>query len=423
MKIVIFPYGSRGDVQPFLALGVGLQQAGHHVTLVAPHTMTNWIHSYGVTVQPIRFDLDEFFRTPEAQALNKSGNVFKQMSTLSAKITAGLCAALDDFWQAAQTADFVVQTIGGVGGVEAATQRGIPLALSFLQPFAPTRAFPSFFLPFRASLGGRLNHFTHQFVMNVFGGMYSSPLNPWRKARLKLPKWRSYSEMLKARQSFGTPWLFAYSPTLIPKPADWEAHQHVTGYWFLDASSNWQPAPELQQFLASGPPPIYIGFGSVGDGKAEKRARLILRALELSGQRGVLMLGWSGIARLPAPNTVFYLENAPHDWLFPKMAVVMHHGGAGTTAAAFRVGVPQIITPFATDQYAWADLAVKLGVSPKTTDIHKLTAEKLAEAINTALNDSAMRARAAVLGEKIRAENGMAQAVDIIERHAAEFKS
>lgn len=423
MKIVIFPFGSRGDVQPFLALAVGLQSAGHRVTLVAPHTMTDWIQSYGVTAYPIRFDLDDFFRKPEGQALIKSGNGLLTQMRLVRRLSNGLREALDDFWQAAQGTDFVVQTLIGLGGVEVATQQGLPMALSFLQPLAPTRAFPSCFMPFRSSLGGGLNRLTHQLMLDyAFGGTYGAPLNQWRQARFGLRPWRSYSAMLNARRSFGTPWLFGFSPSVLPAPTDWQEYQHVTGYWFLETPSTWQPSAELAHFLVSGPPPVYIGFGTMGDHKAEGRTRLVLRALELSGQRAVLALGWGGMTRKPTSANVFYLENAPHAWLFPQMAAVVHHGGAGTTAAAFRAGVPQIITPFAIDQYAWAHLAVTLGVSPPTADIHQLTVEKLAEAITITVKDVALRARATALGAKIRAENGVARAVEIIERHAAEFK-
>lgn len=424
MKITIFPFGSRGDIQPFLALAVGLQGAGHRVTLVAPHTTIDWIQSYGVAVQPTRFDLDKFFQRPEGQALIKSGNGVLTRMRLLRRLSAGLREALDDFWQAAQGADFVVQTLIGLGGVEAATQRGLPLALAFLQPLAPTRTFPSYFMPFRSSLGGGLNRLTHQLVLDyAFGGAYGAPLNQWRRARFGLRPWRSYSAMLNARRSFGTPWLFGFSPSVLPAPADWEDYQHVTGYWFLDAPSAWQPPVGLTHFLASGPPPVYIGFGTMGDRNVEQRTRMILRALELSEQRAVLAPGWGGLTRGHAPANVFYLENVPHAWLFPRMAAVVHHGGAGTTAAALRAGVPSVITPFVIDQYAWADLVVKLGVSPRTTDIHKLTAEKLAAAICVAVSDSALRARAAALGERIRAEDGVARAVEIIERHAAQFKS
>jgi UDP:flavonoid glycosyltransferase YjiC (YdhE family) len=159
----------------------------------------------------------------------------------------------------------------------------------------------------------------------------------------------------------------------------------------------------------------------MSDKDPERQTRLVLRALELAGQRGVLSAGWGGIAPLAPSSSVFYVDDVPFSWLFPRMAAVVHHGGAGTTGAGLRAGVPSIITPLNFDQFAWAERVVKLGVGPRVPQMKKLTAEKLAEAIHIAVTDSALHARAAALGEKIRAENGLARAVEIIERHAAEF--
>ena len=246
-------------------------------------------------------------------------------------------------------------------------------------------------------------------------------LNHWRTTCLGLPPWRSMSEMINTLGNYGTPWLYGYSPHVLPKPPDWADHLHVTGYWFLDAQPIWQPLVELVRFLESGPPPVYIGFGSMSDKDPEHRTRTVLRALELTGQRGILSTGWGAVARLPTSANILYVDDVPHSWLFPRMAAVVHHGGAGTTAAGLRAGVPSIITPFLLDQYAWADRVVKIGIGLRPADSKRLTVEKLAQAIHTAVADSALRTRAAAFGETIQAENGVAQAVEIIERHATNF--
>ncbi len=427
MKIVIFTIGSRGDVQPFLALAVGLQQAGHQVTLVAPSDFTEWIQSQGVSAHPVRFNVQEWLKQPETQAVIKSGNPVRGFRMVREFMRTGMTEALNEFWQAAQTADFVVQTLGGQGGVEVASQRGIPMAFAFLQPFVPTRAFPSFFInalgPLRLPLSGGYNYLTHVLMDRVMWLTYGNATNQWRAARWGLPPWGSFAAMRHARRRFGTPWLFGYSPHVLPKPPEWDKTDHLTGYWFLESPSEWQPPADLVRFLESGPPPIYIGFGSMSDDDPERLTRLTVHALELTGQRGVLATGWGGVAQLTTSASVFCLEAAPHAWLFPRMAAVVHHGGAGTTGAGLRAGVPNLITPFALDQYAWADVVVKLGVGPRAAEVKKLTAEKLAGAINIVVNDASLRARAAALGEKIRAENGVTRAVEIIERHAAEFNS
>lgn len=421
MKILLLALGSRGDVQPFLALAVGLQQAGHQATLAAPYNYREWVESHGIHFHPARFNPHEMLQRPEVQRIIKSRNVVRQMRMITEQVGPGLIQSLDDFWDAGQTAEFVIQTGTGYGGSEIAQLRRIPMAMAFLQPFAPTRAFPSFFLPLRGSLGGWYNQLTHQLMNAALWPTMGPPANEWRRTRFQLPPHKALPDLFNYARQTGAPVLHGYSPTALPKPADWDAHAHVTGYWFLDAPPTWQPPADLVQFLASGPPPVYIGFGSMRDEDPERLTRLILRALELSGQRGILLTGWGGLTAATAPANVFFVDNVPHAWLFPRMAAVVHHGGAGTTSAGFRAGVPNLITPFALDQYAWAGLATQLGVRPPGLgEMKALTAEKLAAAIQAAVTDAGLRARAAALGEKIRAENGVARAVTLIEQHAAQ---
>lgn len=416
MKILISTLGSRGDTQPYLALAVGLQQAGYRVTLVAPRSFIEWIQSYGVAAHPVRFNPQEVMQT-----ISKNKNPFQAIRIMREVMNTGVMEAFDDCWQAAQDTDFLLQTGAGMNALEIASKRGIPVAFAYLVPMPPTRAFPMFWLPFRFSLGGGYNYLTHTLVQRLLWSSMGGPsTNRWR-TRLGLPAWRSEAEMHNYARSLGTPSLYGYSPSVIPKPSDWDEYHHVTGYWFLDAQPDWQPPADLLHFLESGSPPVYVGFGSVSHEHPERQTRLALRALELTGQRGVLLTGWGGLTRLSAPPNVFFVDNVPHAWLFPRMAAVVHHGGAGTTGAGLRAGVPSIIPAFAGDQCAWTDIVMKWGVGPRVPGIKQLTAEKLAEAINTAVNDSALRARATALGEKIRAENGIARAVEVIERHAADF--
>jgi sterol 3beta-glucosyltransferase len=213
------------------------------------------------------------------------------------------------------------------------------------------------------------------------------------------------------------PTLFGYSPVVVPKPVDWPAWNHVTGYWFLDEPLGWQPPAELLRFLEAGPPPVYIGFGSMIHGEPERLTRLVLEALRLSGQRGVLLTGWGGLSTHELPEYVFGIGAIPHAWLFPRMAAVVHHGGAGTTAAALRAGIPSIITPFVGDQVFWAERVAQLGVGPRVGTYTKLTAEKLAAAIHIATTDRAMQARMAALSEIIREESGVDRAVALIQNY------
>ncbi len=348
----------------------------------------------------------------------KGRNLVRQFQSFRRVMKESQAEGMDDCWQASQDCGFRDLGITTNGGVDIASQRDIPLAFVSLQPSIPTRAFPSIFVPF--SLGGGFNILTYTLSMRLLWLIMGGGINHWHTTRFGLPPWRSMQEMVSAC-SFDTPWLMGYSPQVLAKPPDWKDYHHVTGYWFLDSPANWQPSVELAHFLESGPPPVYVGFGSMSDKDPEQRTRLALRALELTGQRGVLSTGWGGVSRLETSANVFTVDDVPHSWLFPRMSAVVHHGGAGTTAAGLRAGVPSLITPFMMDQYFWADQVVKSGVGPRMVDAKRLTAEKLAQAIHTAITDNAMCACAATFGEKIRAENGVARAVEIIERHAIDF--
>jgi sterol 3beta-glucosyltransferase len=413
MKILISTLGSRGDTQPYLALAVGLQAAGHRVTLTAPRSFVGWIESYGVRAHAVRFDPQQVM-----QDLTGTRNPLQALRALREVLQTGVMGAMEDCWQPAQEADFLLQTGTGSNALEIAGTRGIPVAFSYLVPMASTRAFPAFLLPFRYSLGGAYNHLTHTLTRRFLWAAMGGPaVNRWRVS-LGLPAWRSELEMQKYARRLDAPSLYGYSPMILPRPQDWDEFQHVCGYWFLDPPAGWQPPAELQRFLAVGPAPVYVGFGSMRPKNAEAIARLVIRALELSGQRGILSTGWGSIARLPASRNVLFVEEVPHAWLFPRMAAVVHHGGAGTTAAGLRAGVPNIISPFGGDQYSWAERVVKIGAGLRVARVKRLRPESLSDAIQTAVMDPALRAGAAEMGQVIRAEDGLGRAVEVIERHA-----
>ena len=424
MKIHISAFGTREDVQPSLALAVGLQQAGHQVTLATSDNYTPWIEAYGVRTHPTRFSIHEYMQRPEIRAALKRPNLLRGMALLR-DMTRQNAAAQGEVWPAIQEAECVIEGPTATGALEAYSTRGTPAVFAVPVPFAPTWAFPSFFFGMsRRSFGRRYNRLTHALMHRLLWSTIGAPISDPLRRRLGLRPWRSFAELMAYGRSVGTPWLYGFSPHVLPKPSDWDEHQHITGYWFLEPPPQWQPTPELVHFLESGPPPVYIGFGSMGHGNPEHHTRVALRALELSGQRGLLLTGWGGLTRQSMPPQVFFVEDVPHAWLFPRVAAVVHHGGAGTTGMGLRAGVPNIVVPFASvDQVAWAERVVTLGVGPRASRISRLTAERLAEAITVAVNDAALRARAAALGVAIRAEDGIAQAVETIERHAARVQA
>jgi UDP:flavonoid glycosyltransferase YjiC (YdhE family) len=255
---------------------------------------------------------------------------------------------------------------------------------------------------------------------HLLGGEYfwqhmRSAVNGARREVLDLPAF----PLLGPPPSFinGIPALFGFSTAVVPKPPDWGEHHHVTGYWFLDHAPDWQPPPDLVDFLESGPAPVCVGFGSMRHPAAEEATDLVLLALERTGQRGVLLTGWGGLTRVRSSERVFAVESVPHDWLFPRVAAVVHHGGAGTTAAACRAGIPSVIIPFMADQPFWGRRLHDLGVAPAPIPLDQLSAERLADALDVVLTDADLAARATALGERIRSEDSVGRAVEILQEH------
>jgi sterol 3beta-glucosyltransferase len=212
-------------------------------------------------------------------------------------------------------------------------------------------------------------------------------------------------------------YLHFFSPTVVPRPSDWPDFAHITGYWFLDQPSDWQPPTDLTAFVETDEPVVFIGFGSMIDANPAALQQLIVQALaKLTGTRTVIGAAWSGFEAANLPDHVLMIDTIPYDWLLPKVSAVVHHGGMGTMMLALRAGVPQVIVPYGLDQPFWGNRIAQLGAGPTPIPRKKLTAEKLAAALHQALDSETMRARAQALGERIRAEDGIGNAVSIIEQ-------
>ena len=283
-------------------------------------------------------------------------------------------------------------------------------------PMTPTREFsgalisPPPFLP--AGIGNRLSHrATRQVVWQAarFAGAKA------RKEVLGLPPAPFFgpfdSELLKRGPVF-----YGWSPQVIPKPSDWDDTIEVTGYWFLDEPDGWSPPAALDEFLQSGPPPVCIGFGSMSHRDPEVTMRLVLEALRMTGRRAIVLSGWGGMRGTDVPSNVFVADSMPHAWLFPRVAAVVHHGGAGTTAAGIRAGVPSIVIPFHGDQPFWARRVAELGVGPAPIPRRHLNSQILARALEVVMTDNEMRSRAGALGARVRAEDGVGRTVEAIAR-------
>ena len=411
MQICILSVGTRGDVQPYIALGRGLQAAGHQVQLATLAVFEPVVRGYGLGFALLKESPLSFID----RVIASGGNFVQRMRETRRIITSMMERLLDDAWRAVQDADLIITSnLLIYPGYSLSEKLGVPSIGTFLVPYLRTRAFPNpAFFSGQRSLGGRGNLLTYDLFNQATWQLYRSSMNKQRQrfGLPPLPMQGIAGQMLREHY----PFLCAYSPLVVPRPADWGANIHVTGYWFLEAPASWQPPDALLAFLEAGPPPVSIGLGSMKTRDSAATTEIMGQALTQSGQRGILLTGSLGISQAGVPDEVFTLTESPHDWLFPRMAAVVHHGGAGTTAAGLRAGVPTIITPLYSDQFFWGQRIAALGVGPPPIPQRHLTAERLAATIRLATSDQAMQERARAIGQKLREEDGVAKAVRIIE--------
>jgi sterol 3beta-glucosyltransferase len=414
MKITIIAPGSRGDVQPYVALGKGLKDAGHFVQILTTDDFHELVTTYGLNFVDMGGQMQDLAR--QMEELIKQGNFLKILKSMGQAAQELVNRASESGLEASQDSSRLIAGPGGLFvGLALSEKLGIPFIPAFYFPFTPTRAFPNTLVPLPPiRLPGWANRLSHYIAQQMLWQNYRTADAKARREILGLPPaswWGPFASLNQQQQTV----LYGFSPLVLPPPADWGPAVHVTGYWFLDPPAGWEPPANLVDFLESGSPPVFVGFGSMTNSKAEYTTRLVVEALAITGQRGVLSAGWGGLSQKNIPETVHMVDSIPFSWLFPRMAAIVHHGGAGTTSAGLSAGVPSIVTPFMGDQPFWGQRVFKLGVGPRPIPLQRLTTERLAQAIQTALTDTAMRQQAAVLGERIRGENGVARAVEVIE--------
>jgi len=316
-----------------------------------------------------------------------------------------------DLWSAGQDTDMLLYTPLALPAYYIAKDMGIPAFPACFQPLSRTRKFPSIFFPPFFSNMGSFNRVSHLLTEQFYWWFFRSAFARWRKkAGLSaVPYWGDFMAINGQK----SPVFNGYSPIVAPKPPDWGERKHVTGYWFLGPPSNWRPGPKLVDFLNSGKPPVCIGFGSMNDNRVEKTVIISIEALKKSNNRGIFLSGQSDLnqGELPHSDEIFVAKNVPHSWLFPKVSAVIHHGGAGTTAAAIKAGIPSIIIPFFFDQLFWGQRLAALEVGPQPLSQKKVSAETLASAINETVNNENFMHRIQILSGQVQAEEGVKNAV------------
>jgi sterol 3beta-glucosyltransferase len=424
MRILLLTIGTRGDVQPFIALGERLKQNGHDVALCTSSSFSSFVERQGLEYRYLNNDFVELAQGETGRrAMEESGGLagrLRWMAEAARLFKPIFRKTLREEWEVAQDAEVIIYNPQSVGGFHIAEALGVPgIMADALPTWVPTGAFPSFAVP-DLRLGKWYNRMTYRLLPLGTGGMFGSVVRQWRSETLKLPPRSRFGGELARSDGRPVPVLYSFSRHVLPPPADWPEHINVTGYWVLDETQDWRPPPELLNFLEAGPPPVFVGFGSMGGRDPARTTRLVLEALARAGQRGLLVTGWGGLETEKTPENALMVENAPYSWLFPRMAAVVHHGGAGTTGAGLQAGKPTVICPFVADQPFWGRRVAALGAGPPPIPQRKLTADNLASAIRQAVTDARMRQRAVDLGEKIRAEDGAGQAASLIEKYAAE---
>ena len=413
MRIVIIAPGSRGDVQPYIALGKGLQNAGHYIRLVSHSNFETLVTSYGLEFWSFGNDVKDAVENSEMRELTEKGNFLLLMAKMAKEAEREALRFAEGGLLASQGMDVVLAGIGGLFiGTAIAEKLHMPLVQAYVFPCTPTKDFSSVLTPKLPTVFNRLSH--HLARQLMWQGFRSAD-GIAREEALNIPS-APFLGPYDSRSTNNMPVLYGFSPSVISTPSDWNGNTHITGYWFIDETDDWQPPVALLDFLKSGPPPLYIGFGSMSNRNPEQTADLVIQALAMTNQRAILLSGWSGLQKTNVPDSILMVDSIPHSWLFPRVSAVIHHGGASTVAAGLRAGVPSIIIPFFGDQPFWGQRIADLGVGTKPIPRKKLTAEKLANAIREVVTNQEMCQRAEKLGKQIQSENGIKSAVEIFNK-------
>ena len=416
MRALLLAVGSQGDVQPFVALAGRLRSAGHDAVLAAPAVYQGLAAPADVPFVPLDLDMTEV----GAVVAGKHG--LKHVLAFTKAMGRRAGAALPAITAAARDgADVVVHhPVLPIGQHLAELLRVPAVVAPPLPALVPTREFLSPAWPYAINLPGALNRPSYRAARYLTGAWCRRDIDTWRRDELGLTE-RRPGRHDPLRPQHRVTVLHSFSAHVVPRPADWPATAHITGYWFTAAAPAWTPPRRLAEFLDAGEPPVYLGFGSMPVADPARLAAAITTATRLTGVRFVVASLSPDLRRLlaAAPSgRALVIRQAPHDWLFPRTAAVVHHGGAGTTGAAVAAGRPQVIWPFGIDQHFWSSRMTSLGVAVQASPVRALTGTALARAVDRATNDQLISDLAIELARRVQAEDGTGQAVAHLERIA-----
>lgn len=418
MRITILTVGTLGDVIPFVALGAGLKRAGHQVKIATNPNYQQLVSTHNLDFFPLSqgIDVEELLETSTDNPFVANKNWLSSVWKLSRLLQNQLSIKdLNDLWFACQSTEAIIYSTLTRPAYHVAQKLGVPCyAASVHPPMHRTREFPSPFAP-QLPLGWGYNWSSHWVVEQAIWQTFRGAINQWRQETLELPP-LPLTGPYQQQYEQHLPVLYGLSPVVFPQPRDWGSWMQMTGYWFLETPTDWQPPAPLVEFLAAGPAPICVGFGSTSVQDPLALTHLIVDALTRSQQRGIIVSGWSDIGSLTLPDSIFVVKSVPYRWLFPQVAAVIHQGGSGTTALSLEAGVPSLAIPFGLDQFVFARRLAEIGASPPPIPFARLTVDRLAAAIRS-LTDRKYRTQAEHLGRQIRAEDGVTTAVSAFHQH------
>lgn len=420
MKFTLLTAGSRGDIQPYVALGVGLRSAGHAVRLATHEGFRDLVVEHGIEFAPVTHPPAALVADPLWRRWQQSGDRFDRYIAHLWHVAKAarplLETMLDDFWAACQDADAVIASASGFGSPLMARTLGAGHSWALLQPMSRTRQFPHFMTPGRLRLPEALRYDTYKLADQVYWRVFRSAVSAWSERNLGTP-FTSKRDSGGFLSRIPPPTFYGISGHVVPRPSDWSADIHMHGFWFLEPHVPWVPPVELMRFLDDGPAPVYVALPRINVHPPERLLDTVVKALHRCGQRGLVSIEGSPCPDLPS--TVMAVRSVPHHWLFERVAAVIHHGGAGTTASALRAGVPSLGVPSFFDQPFWSRRVVDLGVGVDAIPARTVTADRLAASIGKVTSDADLRKRARSLARLIRQEHGVQATVADLEHHFA----
>lgn len=406
MRITIFTAGTQGDVRPLVALGLGLTRAGHAVRIATGNGCAALIEEAGLEFAPLSADFLEVMKRDPA-VLRRGRNPLALLPRLRGHFREMTVNWAAEGAAAAADADLLIGN--GMTAVLAASLSevlGVPWVETQLQPTTPCPDIPPMALkPPRRPYPAWVNLALYR-VLRITTWQMLAPGYTQLRRDLDLPPLPRSGPGFAGQ---GRKLLYGFSPTLCPPSPHWPEEERVTGYWHLDTPGDWRPQPALQQFLEDGPPPVYAGFGSMHSAEALKVAAQICAGIRASGRRAILATGWGGMAVASGPD-ILTVADCPHDWLFPRVALAIHHGGAGTAAAAARAGIPSVVMPRFGDQPFWAWCLQQRGIAPPPLEQKRPSVNAVAGAVRQALTPE-MQAKARAMGARMRQEDGIGRAI------------